>query len=154
MFHLIISFHFILLINKSPVNLLFYIFHNGNICDGILDTGFFGYIYIYIFFSAGYSFDLGETMETEPKMNALRFNFFFFIIAHLSNVEVFQPQFYIYAIEHLSTIQFVIVICHCFRHCNCMHVLKHSTIPSKIAFLIYFFFLFSFCCFIFFFRLQ
>lgn len=36
-FHLTISFHFILLINKSPVNLLFYIFHNGNICNAIFE---------------------------------------------------------------------------------------------------------------------
>lgn len=35
-FHLINSFHFILLINKSPVNLLFAIFYNGKIfCNGI-----------------------------------------------------------------------------------------------------------------------
>lgn len=44
-FHLTISFHFILLINKSPVNLLFYIFHNGNICNGI-----FEYLDVCVFF--------------------------------------------------------------------------------------------------------
>lgn len=45
-FHLTISFHFILLINKSPVNLLFYIFHNGNICNAI-----FEYLDVCVFFS-------------------------------------------------------------------------------------------------------